>query len=159
MFLTWYGRVITQYNKPISQHTSFFLNYYESTLYTYVYMCIFARVCHVYLRACVCVFVLCVCVCVQGEISSLETKLAQLKEEEARLLAAISVEDGKIEAVHCELAGENSSLQEERDTLQRREQQLQKEEVWKHTHMWILKLACIYTFFVLNQQLTFLKTF
>ena len=62
--------------------------------------------------------------------------MAELREEEGRLLAAISVEDGKIETVHCELAGENSSLQEERDTLKRREQKLQEEEVWIHIHVY-----------------------
>ena len=75
---------------------------------------------------------MCVCVCVrapQDEISELEAKLAGLRQEEARLLTAISEEEGRIEAVHQELEAEDSSLREERDGLSRRDQQLQAEQV------------------------------
>ena len=56
-------------------------------------------------------------------------KLAELRQEEVRLQAAISEEERKIEAVHHELGSENSSLHQERDSLSKREQELQTKQV------------------------------
>ena len=56
-------------------------------------------------------------------------KLAELRQEEVRLQVDISEKERKIEAVHHELDSENSSLHQERDSLRKREQELQTKQV------------------------------
>ena len=67
----------------------------------------------------------------QSDISELEAKLAELRQDKVRLQAAISEEEGKIEAIHHELDSENCSLHEERDSLTTREQHLQAQQVYR----------------------------
>ena len=68
----------------------------------------------------------------QSDIAELERKLAELREEEVRLEAAISEEEVRIQAVHMELDSEDGSLREERAGLSRREQELQEQQVQRH---------------------------
>ena len=64
-------------------------------------------------------------------------KLCELRKEEVRLQTAISEEEGKIKAVHLELDSENSSLREERESLSRKEHELQSQQVHTLHYMYI----------------------
>ena len=67
--------------------------------------------------------------CLQSEMAALEVKLAELRAKEQEILGHIGEEEGRIQAVHEELASEDGQLAEERRQVQTREEELAKEVV------------------------------
>ena len=68
-------------------------------------------------------------VLLQSEIVTLETKLAELKEQKSGILSSIGDEEERIRSIHEELSSENGQLAEERRQVESKEEKLQKEVV------------------------------
>ena len=67
----------------------------------------------------------------QSEITTLETKLAELREQKSGILSSIGDEEESIRSIHEELSLENGQLAEERRQIESKEEKLQREVVSK----------------------------
>lgn len=65
----------------------------------------------------------------QSEIATLETKLAELREQKSGVLSSIGAEEERIRSIHEELSSENGQLAEERRQIESKEEKFQKEVV------------------------------
>lgn len=61
----------------------------------------------------------------QSEIATLETKLAELREQRSGILSSIGDEEERIRSIHEELSLENGQLAEERRQIESKEEKLQ----------------------------------